>query len=74
MQLIINPKKFDVILLPNLYGTVLNNVICGLSGGPGLTAGANYGDTYALFEPACRTLGKNLVGNFFCAHGLFLKI
>ncbi|KAK9712455.1 Isocitrate/isopropylmalate dehydrogenase [Popillia japonica] len=62
MQLIINPKKFDVILLPNLYGTVLNNVICGLSGGPGLTAGANYGDTYALFEPACRTLGKNLVG------------
>ncbi|KAI4466050.1 decarboxylating dehydrogenases-isocitrate isopropylmalate tartrate [Holotrichia oblita] len=62
MQLITKPHQFDVILLPNLYGTVLNNVICGLTGGPGLTAGANYGHTYAIFEPACRNLGNSLVG------------
>ncbi|GJQ85738.1 hypothetical protein Trydic_g12143 [Trypoxylus dichotomus] len=62
MQLVSKPQQFDMILLPNLYGTILNNVVCGLTGGPGLTAGANYGYKYAIFEPACRNLGKTLEG------------
>lgn len=65
MQLVSRPQEFDMILLPNLYGTVLNNVIAGLTGGPGLTSGSNYGYDYAVFEPACRNLGKSLKGCIF---------
>ena len=39
-----------MLLLPNLYGNILNNIACGLVGGPGLTSGQNYGHEYAVFE------------------------
>jgi len=45
-----NPNKFDVLLLPNLYGNILTNIACGITGGPGVTSGRNYGDEYAVFE------------------------
>merc|ERR1712088_1236181 len=38
MQLVSNPWQFDVMLLPNLYGNIVSNVCCGLTGGAGLTA------------------------------------
>lgn len=44
MQLVARPQQFDVMLTPNLYGTVISNVICGLVGGAGLLSGRNYGD------------------------------
>lgn len=44
MQLVSNPNQFDVMLLPNLYGMIVSNVVCGLIGGPGLVSGCNYGD------------------------------
>ena len=61
MQLVSNPWQFDVMVLTNLYGTIVSNLICGLIGGPGLTAGANYGTKYALFEPGTRNVGMSLV-------------
>jgi len=37
---------------PNLYGNLITNVGCGLVGGPGVLAGANYGiHGEAVFEP-----------------------
>lgn len=38
------------MVMPNLYGNIVNNVCAGLVGGPGLVAGANYGHAYAVFE------------------------
>jgi isocitrate dehydrogenase (NAD+) len=51
MRLAWEPEKFDVLLLPNLYGDILSDLCAGLVGGLGLAAGANLGWEYAVFEP-----------------------
>ncbi|MBV9547257.1 MAG: isocitrate/isopropylmalate dehydrogenase family protein [Chloroflexi bacterium] len=51
MQLVRRPERFDVLVLPNLYGDIVSDLCAGLVGGLGLAAGANVGDTYAVFEP-----------------------
>ncbi|XP_005336025.3 isocitrate dehydrogenase [NAD] subunit gamma, mitochondrial [Ictidomys tridecemlineatus] len=60
MQLVSRPQQFDVMVMPNLYGNVINNICTGLVGGPGLVPGANYGRLYAIFETASRHTAKNL--------------
>uniref|UniRef100_A0A8C9Q4J3 Isopropylmalate dehydrogenase-like domain-containing protein n=1 Tax=Spermophilus dauricus TaxID=99837 RepID=A0A8C9Q4J3_SPEDA len=60
MQLVSQPQQFDVMVMPNLYGNVINNICTGLVGGPGLVPGANYGRLYAIFETASRHTAKNL--------------
>ena len=62
MQLVSNPWQFDVMILTNLYGTIVTNLICGLIGGPGVISGANIGPRYAVFEPGTRNTGSALVG------------
>ncbi|KAL4099072.1 hypothetical protein QTP88_023561 [Uroleucon formosanum] len=62
MQLVSNPHQFDVMVMPNLYGSIVSNVICGLVGGAGLISGKNYGDHYAVFEPATRSTGSSIAG------------
>ncbi|XP_064477437.1 isocitrate dehydrogenase [NAD] subunit gamma, mitochondrial-like [Ornithodoros turicata] len=62
MQLVYNPSRFDVMLVPNLYGNVVVNVACGLVGGPGITSGSNFGKEHAVFETATRNTGEKLVG------------
>jgi isocitrate dehydrogenase (NAD+) len=51
MRLTREPERFDVLLLPNLYGDILSDLCAGLVGGLGLAAGANLGWEYAMFEP-----------------------
>lgn len=51
MQLVQNPEKFDVLLLPNLYGDIVSDLGAGLIGGLGVAQGANIGLDYAVFEP-----------------------
>ncbi|XP_037055098.1 probable isocitrate dehydrogenase [NAD] gamma 2, mitochondrial [Peromyscus leucopus] len=60
MQLVSNPQRFDVMVMPNLYGNIVNSICTGLVGGSGLVPGANYGDIYAIFETGSREIGKNL--------------
>uniref|UniRef100_A0A674GEZ9 Isocitrate dehydrogenase [NAD] subunit, mitochondrial n=1 Tax=Taeniopygia guttata TaxID=59729 RepID=A0A674GEZ9_TAEGU len=60
MQLVSRPQQFDVMVMPNLYGNIVNNVCAGLVGGPGLVPGANYGHDYAVFETATRNTGKSI--------------
>jgi len=63
MQLVQNPKQFDVLVTPNLYGNLIINVGSGLVGGPGLVAGANYGlHGEAVFEPGARHVAADIQG------------
>ena len=50
-ELVRRPARFDVLLLPNLYGDILSDLCAGLVGGLGLVPGANIGWEYAVFEP-----------------------
>jgi isocitrate dehydrogenase (NAD+) len=43
MQLIQAPERFDVLVLPNLYGDVVAELGAGLCGGVGLAAGGHFG-------------------------------
>ncbi len=65
MQLILKPQKYDVLVLPNLYGDIVSDLCAGLVGGLGMSPGANIGDDVALFEPthgsAPKYKGKNKV-------------
>ncbi|KAH7949405.1 hypothetical protein HPB49_009358 [Dermacentor silvarum] len=49
-----------VMLVPNLYGNILVNMVCGLTGGPAITSGRNYGRECAVFETATRNTGNYL--------------
>jgi len=51
MQLVRRPERFDVLVLPNLYGDFVSELCAGLIGGLGLAPGANIGDEFAVFEP-----------------------
>lgn len=51
MQLVQNPSKFDVLVLPNLYGDIVSDLTAGLIGGLGVAQGANIGADCAVFEP-----------------------
>ena len=51
MQLVQDPTKFDVLVLPNLYGDIVSDLTAGLIGGLGVAQGANIGLDCAVFEP-----------------------
>jgi isocitrate dehydrogenase (NAD+) len=50
MALVMYPEKFDVLLLPNLYGDIVSDLCAGLVGGLGVVPGANLGSECAVFE------------------------
>ena len=62
MQAVAKPQQFDVLVTPNLYGTILSNIGAALIGGPGLVPGANFGREYSVFEPGCRHVGLDIKG------------
>ncbi len=51
MQMILNPKQFDVILTENLFGDVISDEASVIGGSIGLLASASVGNKYAMFEP-----------------------
>jgi 3-isopropylmalate dehydrogenase len=51
MQMILNPKQFDVILTENLFGDIISDEASVIGGSIGLLASASVGDKYAMFEP-----------------------
>ena len=64
MQLVLDPTRFDMLLLENLYGDIVSDLCAGLIGGLGLAPGANIGEKGATFEAvhgsAPDLAGKNL--------------
>merc|ERR1719228_2858735 len=65
MQIVSKPQQFDVMVMPNLYGNIIDNLAVGLVGGAGLVAGASYSAELIVFEPGARhtfdkAAGKNV--------------
>jgi isocitrate dehydrogenase (NAD+) len=50
MQLALDPNRFDVLVMENLFGDVISDLCAGLVGGLGLVPGANIGTRFAVFE------------------------
>jgi isocitrate dehydrogenase (NAD+) len=50
MELALDPTRYDVLVMENLFGDVLSDLCAGLVGGLGLVPGANIGARYAVFE------------------------
>ena len=51
MQLVLNPRQFDVILTENMFGDILSDEASVLAGSMGLLPSASVGAGVALFEP-----------------------
>src|SRR5690606_19154220 len=50
MKLVVDPTKFDVLLMENLYGDIISDLCAGLVGGLGVVPGSNIGEHAAVFE------------------------
>ncbi|XP_034952242.1 isocitrate dehydrogenase [NAD] subunit beta, mitochondrial [Chelonus insularis] len=62
MQMVSNPHQFDVMVTPNLYGNIVDNIASGLVGGAGVVAGASYSAECVVFEPGARHTYSEAVG------------
>ncbi len=51
MQIIVNPKQFDVVLTENMFGDIISDEASVISGSLGLLPSASVGNSSALFEP-----------------------
>lgn len=64
MQLILNPRQFDVILTENMFGDILSDEASVISGSLGLLPSSSIGEKIALFEPIHgsypQAAGKNI--------------
>ena len=64
MNLARDPTKFEVMVMPNLYGDIVSDLAAGLIGGLGLTASGNIGKDCEVYEAVHGTApdiaGKNL--------------
>lgn len=64
IQIILNPKNFDIILTDNMFGDILSDETSVISGSIGLLPSASIGDKNALFEPIHgsypQAAGKNI--------------
>ncbi|MDH3322124.1 MAG: 3-isopropylmalate dehydrogenase [Flavobacteriaceae bacterium] len=64
MQIIVNPRQFDVILTENMFGDILSDEASVISGSIGLLPSASIGENSVLFEPIHgsfpKAKGKNI--------------
>ncbi|KAH9399598.1 Isocitrate dehydrogenase [NAD] subunit alpha, mitochondrial [Tyrophagus putrescentiae] len=50
LNMVQDPSRFDVLVMPNLYGDILSDLCAGLIGGLGITPSGNIGKEGAVFE------------------------
>lgn len=51
MQLVKDPKRFDVVLTANLFGDILTDEASQIAGSMGMLASASIGDSVGFYEP-----------------------
>jgi isocitrate dehydrogenase len=44
------PELFDVVVVPNLYGDILSDIVAEMSGSVGMVGSSNVGENHAMFE------------------------
>ena len=49
-KMAVQPKRFDVVVTPNLYGDILSDVAAEVAGSIGLAPSSNIGQSCAMFE------------------------
>jgi len=82
MQLVSKPQQFSVMVMPNLYGNIIDNLAAGLVGGAGVVTGESYGADYAVFEPGARhsyqeAIGRNIANPtamLLCASNMLMHM
>lgn len=62
MQLVSKPQQFDIMVMPNLYGSIVSSIGAGLIGGAGVSAGASIGNEFLLFDQGLRNSGMDISG------------
>jgi isocitrate dehydrogenase (NAD+) len=50
MQLMQKPQDYDVLVMPNLYGDIVSDLVAGMVGGLGVAPSGNIGPDGAVFE------------------------
>ena len=50
MHLVVNPYQFDVLVMENMFGDILSDLMAGLVGGLGMAPAGNIGRDVAVFE------------------------
>ncbi|MEQ1854994.1 MAG: isocitrate/isopropylmalate dehydrogenase family protein [Longimicrobiales bacterium] len=50
MQLVLDPGRFDVLVMENMFGDILSDLMAGLVGGLGFAPAGNIGEQAAMFE------------------------
>jgi len=64
MQIVRQPRQFDVIVTANLFGDILSDIAGAITGSLGMLPSASLGEKYALYEPvhgsAPDIAGKNI--------------
>ena len=64
MNLVMHPERYDILVMPNLYGDIVSDLCSGLIGGLGVLPSCNRNDEIAMFEAvhgsAPDIAGKNL--------------
>jgi isocitrate dehydrogenase (NAD+) len=51
MQLMQKPDEYDVLVMANLYGDIVSDLVAGMIGGLGVAPSGNIGTEAAVFEP-----------------------
>lgn len=51
MQMILNPRRFDVVVTSNIFGDIISDEGSVIAGSLGLLPSASIGEQFALFEP-----------------------
>ncbi len=51
MQIVRNPRQFDVLLTSNLFGDILSDIAGMITGSLGMLPSASLGSKYAMYEP-----------------------
>jgi isocitrate dehydrogenase (NAD+) len=65
MQLVTDPSKFDVLVMPNLYGDIISDLCAGLIGGLGLTPSGNIGSNGLALMEAVHGTAPDIQGKDF---------
>ncbi|GIT64917.1 MAG: hypothetical protein Ct9H300mP23_05440 [Nitrospinota bacterium] len=62
MQLVRNPKQFDVILTTNMFGDILSDEASMLTGSIGMLPSASLGEKYAMYKPKFHGSAPDIAG------------